>query len=87
MQSSVLVWECLDELSVLMRSIPSYAHHFVSMMCNCLMNYRETCQAAYKGITQPDSEDKKVISATWAKDEDISRFLRSRTQAINLEFL
>uniref|UniRef100_A0A6A7G535 Exocyst complex component Sec8 n=4 Tax=Hirondellea gigas TaxID=1518452 RepID=A0A6A7G535_9CRUS len=76
LQSSVLVWECLEELSVLMSSIPSSAHHFVSMMCNCLLNYRETCQAAYRGITQPDSEDKRVISATWAKDEDISRFLR-----------
>ena len=76
LQSSVLVWECLEELSNLMTAIPSSAQHFVSMMCNCLLNYRETCQAAYRGITQPDSEDKRVISATWAKDEDISRFLR-----------
>ena len=42
-----------------------------------LYSYSETCQAAYRGLVQPDSEDKRVISATWAKDEDINRFLRS----------
>lgn len=42
-----------------------------------LLRYSETCQAAYRGLVQPDSEDKRVISATWAKDEDIHRFLRS----------
>jgi exocyst complex component 4 len=26
---------------------------------------------------QPDTEDKRIISAQWAKDEDISRFLKS----------
>ena len=31
-------------------------------------------QAAYRGITQPDSEDKRVISAAWARDQDISRW-------------
>lgn len=41
-----------------------------------LLRYSETCQAAYRGLVQPDSEDKRVISATWAKDEDIHRFLR-----------
>ena len=44
--------------------------------CNMLFRYSETCQAAYRGLVQPDSEDKRVISATWAKDEDINRFLR-----------
>ncbi|KAK4309465.1 hypothetical protein Pmani_018910 [Petrolisthes manimaculis] len=76
LQSSLSVWETLEELRWLLCALPLYADHFVSMMCNTLMNYRETCQAAYRGITQPDSEDKRIISATWAKDEDISRFLR-----------
>ena len=39
-----------------------------------LCSYSETCQEAYRGLVQP--EDKRVISATWAKDEDINRFLR-----------
>lgn len=75
-QSSISVWQSIEELRWLLGALPLYADHFVSMMCNTLMNYRETCQAAYRGITQPDSEDKRIISATWAKDEDISRFLR-----------
>ena len=41
-----------------------------------LLRYGETCQASYRSLVQPDSEDKRVISATWAKDEDIHRFLR-----------
>lgn len=55
-----------------------------------LLRYCETCQAAYRGLVQPDSEDKRVISATWAKDEDIHRFLRyfsissSQSKKINL---
>ncbi|XP_071536353.1 exocyst complex component 4 isoform X2 [Panulirus ornatus] len=76
LQSSITVWQSIEELRWLLGALPFYADHFVSMMCNTLMNYRETCQAAYRGITQPDSEDKRIISATWAKDEDISRFLR-----------
>merc|ERR1712032_402591 len=46
-------------------------------MCNVLMQYKEICGAAYRGLVQPDAEDKRIISAQWAKDEDISRFLKS----------
>ena len=38
---------------------------------------KEICGAAYRGLVQPDAEDKRIISAQWAKDEDISRFLKS----------
>jgi exocyst complex component 4 len=37
---------------------------------------QEICLAAYRGLVQPESEDKRIISTQWAKDEDISRFLR-----------
>ena len=60
-----------------MEALPQFAQHFLGMACNMLFSYSETCQAAYRGLVQPDSEDKRVISATWAKDEDINRFLRS----------
>lgn len=30
----------------------------------------------FLGIVQYDADEKRVISAMWAKDEDISRFLR-----------
>ena len=38
--------------------------------------FQEICLAAYRGVVQPESEDKRIISAQWAKDEDIARLLR-----------
>lgn len=60
-----------------MEALPQFSQHFLGEACNMLVQYIETCQAAYRGVVQPESEDKRVISATWAKDEDINRFLRS----------
>ncbi|KAJ9597948.1 hypothetical protein L9F63_011187 [Diploptera punctata] len=60
-----------------MQALPVYAEHFLTIICNILRNFRETCQAAYRGIVQPDSEDKRICSAAWLKDEDISRFIKS----------
>ena len=56
---------------------PPYSNHFLIIMCNMLMQYKDVCGAAYRGLVQPDAEDKRIISAQWAKDEDISRFLKS----------
>jgi exocyst complex component 4 len=75
-QSTVTVEHCIQDLRELMQALPAYAEHFLSIICNILHNYRETCQAAYRGIVQPDSEDKRICSAAWLKDEDISRFIK-----------
>lgn len=77
LQSTVTVERCIQDLRELMLALPAYAEHFLSIICNILHNYRETCQAAYRGIVQPDSEDKRICSAAWLKDEDISRFIKS----------
>ncbi|XP_021936020.1 exocyst complex component 4 isoform X2 [Zootermopsis nevadensis] len=77
LQSTVMVERCIQDLRELMQALPVYAEHFLSIICNILRNYRETCQAAYRGIVQPDSEDKRICSAAWLKDEDISRFIKS----------
>jgi len=75
--STVSVKESLDSLAEMMVTLPLYSHHFLTIMCNILMQYKEICGAAYRGLVQPDAEDKRIISAQWAKDEDISRFLKS----------
>ncbi|XP_071448510.1 exocyst complex component 4 [Hetaerina americana] len=75
--STIAVEKCILDLQNLTHSLPTYAEHFLGMMCSVLRNYRETCHAAYRSIVQPDSEDKRVFSAAWLKDEDISRFLKS----------
>ncbi|XP_057377768.1 exocyst complex component 4-like isoform X2 [Daphnia carinata] len=77
LQSTIQVYRCLMEIRQLMEALPQFAQHFLGMACNMLLRYSETCQAAYRGLVQSDLEDKRVISATWAKDEDIHRFLRS----------
>jgi len=77
LQSTVNVWKSIEELGEMMTTLPLYSTHFLTIMCNVLMQYKEICGAAYRGLVQPDTEDKRIISAQWAKDEDISRFLKS----------
>lgn len=66
----------MTELKELMKSLPAYADKFLTIICNVLRSYREICQSVYRGIVQPDSEDKKIWSASWLKDDDMSRFLK-----------
>jgi exocyst complex component 4 len=77
LQSTVSVKQSIDELNRYMRTLPLYCEHFLTMICNMVMQYKEICLAAYRGVVQPESEDKRIISAQWAKDDDIARFLRS----------
>ncbi|KAL4232343.1 Exocyst complex component 4 [Mactra antiquata] len=77
LQSTVTVDRSVLELKELMTDLPDYADQFLNMICNVLRGYRDTCHSAYRGIVQYDADEKRVISAMWAKDEDISRFLRS----------
>uniref|UniRef100_A0A0B7A5Q8 Exocyst complex component Sec8 n=2 Tax=Arion vulgaris TaxID=1028688 RepID=A0A0B7A5Q8_9EUPU len=60
-----------------MHDLPDYADQFLNMICNVLRDYRDKCHSAYRDIVQHGSDEKRIISAMWAKDEDISRFLRS----------
>ncbi|CAN8024025.1 unnamed protein product [Ixodes persulcatus] len=85
LQSTVCVDHSLQGLEELMQALPMYVEHFLGLACTILHNYKETSQVAYRGIVQPESEDKRIISATWAKDEDISRFLMSLPNWANLQ--
>lgn len=87
LQSTQCVDHSLQGLQELMQALPMYVDHFLSLACTILQNYKETSQVAYRGIVQPESEDKRIISATWAKDEDISRFLMSLPNWANLQQL
>jgi exocyst complex component 4 len=72
----VLVEEGMQEMRGLMEALPWHAGSLLSVTVNVIHGYRETCQAAYRGIVQPHPEDKRVCSAAWLNDEDISRFLK-----------
>lgn len=67
---------CVKDLRQLIVALPIYTEHFLAIVTNLLRSYRETCQAAYRGKVQPESEDKRIFSAAFLKDEDISRFIK-----------
>ncbi|XP_026850554.1 exocyst complex component 4 isoform X5 [Drosophila persimilis] len=77
LQSTVMVERRLMETKSLIHDLPCYSEDLLKMVCALLKAYREICQGAYRGIVQPDSEDRRIYSVAWLKDEDISRFLKT----------
>nr|XP_012417006.1 PREDICTED: exocyst complex component 4 isoform X2 [Odobenus rosmarus divergens] len=82
LQSTIIVEKTVQDLLNLMHDLSAYSDQFLSMVCVKLQEYRDTCAAACRGIVQ--SEEKLVISASWAKDDDISRLLKSLPNWINM---
>ena len=70
MEKSIVYWQKI------LQDLPSFSEHILKIVSEALRDYRDTCQAAYQGIVQPHSEDRRICSAAWLKDEDISRFLK-----------
>lgn len=85
LQSCRVVESLIAETKHLIIDLPSYHEDLLKMVCSLLKTYRETCQAAYRGIVQPETEDKRIYSVTWLKDEDISRFLKTLPNYLDLK--
>ncbi|XP_074041952.1 exocyst complex component secretory 8 [Leptinotarsa decemlineata] len=83
--STVTVERCIREWKVVLNSLPLYSERIAEYSCKALKEYKDTCNAAYRGIVQPHSEDKWICSAAWLKDDDISRFLKSLPNWLNLK--
>lgn len=66
----------ITETRNLIQDLPDHSEDLLKMVCALLKTYRETCQAAYRGIVQPETEDKRIYSVAWLKDDDITRFLK-----------
>uniref|UniRef100_A0AAV2IZ15 Exocyst complex component Sec8 n=1 Tax=Knipowitschia caucasica TaxID=637954 RepID=A0AAV2IZ15_KNICA len=66
----------------LMQDLSAYSNQFLEMVCDKLKEYKEICNTAYRGIVQ--CEEKLTISASWSKDEDISRLLQSLPNWANM---
>ncbi|XP_075371948.1 exocyst complex component 4 [Mycteria americana] len=75
LQSTVIVEKTIQDLMNLMHDLSAYSDQFLNMVCVKLQEYKDTCTLAYRSIVQ--SDEKLVISASWAKDDDISRLLKS----------
>ncbi|XP_073892106.1 exocyst complex component 4 isoform X3 [Macaca fascicularis] len=82
LQSTIIVEKTVQDLLNLMHDLSAYSDQFLNMVCVKLQEYKDTCTAAYRGIVQ--SEEKLVISASWAKDDDISRLLKSLPNWMNM---
>ncbi|XP_053506518.1 exocyst complex component 4 [Ictalurus furcatus] len=82
LQSTVIVEKSIQDLMSLMQDLSAYSNQFLEMVCDKLKEYKEICNTAYRSIVQ--CEEKLTISASWAKDEDISRLLQSLPNWANM---
>ncbi|KAK3729276.1 hypothetical protein QZH41_008516, partial [Actinostola sp. cb2023] len=88
LQNTVTVYQLMQDLKNLMHNLPQYSSQFLEMICRTLVNYKDNCHLAYKDLLRYSGDrDKptKIISGTWAKDDDISRLLRSLPNWTNLQ--
>ncbi|XP_017349913.1 exocyst complex component 4 [Ictalurus punctatus] len=82
LQSTVIVEKSIQDLMSLMQDLSAYSNQFLEMVCDKLKEYKEICNTAYRSVVQ--CEEKLTISASWAKDEDISRLLQSLPNWANM---
>ncbi|XP_072309676.1 exocyst complex component 4 [Eucyclogobius newberryi] len=82
LQSTVVVEKSIQDLMNLMQDLSAYSNQFLEMVCDKLKEYKEICNTAYRAIVQ--CEEKLTISASWSKDEDISRLLQSLPNWANM---
>uniref|UniRef100_A0A7N6FCJ6 Exocyst complex component Sec8 n=1 Tax=Anabas testudineus TaxID=64144 RepID=A0A7N6FCJ6_ANATE len=82
LQSTVVVEKSIQDLMSLMQDLSAYSNQFLEMVCDKLKEFKEICNTAYRGIVQ--CEEKLTISASWSKDEDISRLLQSLPNWANM---
>ena len=95
LQSVLLIDRAMQDLRNLMKCLPLFADDFLTLIVNLLSSYVQQVNLVYKSIIQPDSSDhhqgvtsssdKRIISASWAKDDDISRLLKSLPNWLILE--
>lgn len=75
----------LRELEKLIFSLPDYSNQILQLICNILLTYKDLCFAAYKSLISSHAEDQRIFSVSWARDQDISRLLRSLPNWTNLQ--
>ncbi|KAF6216684.1 hypothetical protein GE061_001030 [Apolygus lucorum] len=85
LKSTLQVSTAVRDLEVLLDTLPCHKPDALEILIKLIKNYTETCGAAYRGIVHPGPEDKTLCSVSWLKDEDISRFLKSLPNWLNLQ--
>ena len=44
-----MVWQLVEDLCQLMQDLPLYSTHFLSILCQLLLVYRDSCNTLYRG--------------------------------------
>ncbi|XP_050293631.1 exocyst complex component 4 [Anthonomus grandis grandis] len=83
--STVAVERCIREWKKVLQSLPLFSEKIAEFSVKALKEYRDACYSAYKEMVHPHSEDRRICSAAWLKDEDINRFLKSLPNWLNLK--
>ncbi|GIY18448.1 exocyst complex component 4 [Caerostris extrusa] len=85
LKSTLVLNSCLTEMEEYINALPDYSSYFLQLICHVLQSYKNLSNSAYKSLIYPDSEDQRIFSLTWTRDEDISRLLRSLPNWTNLK--
>lgn len=68
----------ITEVIPLIKDLPSHCDQLLSILDAVLTDFRKMCRDMYASIvSQNDTDEKRVVSATWVTDEDIERLLKS----------
>lgn len=51
LNSVLTVWSLVEELQQLMKDLPMYSAHFLGILCELLVGYKESLQLLFKGLT------------------------------------
>uniref|UniRef100_H2XRU0 Exocyst complex component Sec8 n=1 Tax=Ciona intestinalis TaxID=7719 RepID=H2XRU0_CIOIN len=75
LHSAVVADKCLWDLYDLTCSLDSYHDHFLTMACSLMQEYKEMSIQSYRGVTQPESEDQQIVSASWVRQSEVTEVL------------
>ncbi|XP_071827721.1 exocyst complex component 4-like [Apostichopus japonicus] len=83
--SAVRVDKAVGSLKQLITALPAYSDQLLAMVVKMLKEYKDNCVATYRGVVQPEPEDRCIISASWVKDEGINQCLKLLPNWDNLQ--
>eukprot|EP00794_Sanderia_malayensis_P005498 gene5499-6183_t len=87
LKATVSIVNAIEELSSIMKSMPVYTNDFLDIIAQILHEYLATCRESYKSLVLREEAGKpsNIFSASWAKDEDINRYLKTLPNWLNLQ--
>jgi len=87
LKATIAIINVVEELSTMMNQLPLYTNEFLEMILQILGGYLLSCTEAYKGLVLREEAEKpsRIFSASWVRDDDICRYLKSLPSWLNLQ--